>query len=84
MQEKKSNNNFEKLKNIASDHLFMHGVQINDLKNEGPKIFVNGEGSWVTDIEGNKYLDMMDDFDQLKEQKFQKNLWLLILDQNKK
>ena len=59
MQEKKSNNHFEKLKNIASDHLFMHGVQINDWKNEGPKIFVNGEGSWVTDIEGNKYLDMM-------------------------
>ncbi len=52
-------NNLENLKSIASEHLFMHGVQINDWKNEGPMIFVEGEGSWVTDIEGKKYLDMM-------------------------
>ena len=56
---RKMKNNLENLKSIASEHLFMHGVQINDWKNEGPMIFVEGEGSWVTDIEGKKYLDMM-------------------------
>ena len=62
MKAKKSSfedKDLESLKQIAAEHLFMHGVQINDWKNVGPQIFVKGEGCWVTDIEGNKYLDMM-------------------------
>ena len=49
---RKMKNNLENLKSIASEHLFMHGVQINDWKNEGPMSFVEGEGSGVTYLEG--------------------------------
>ena len=47
----------EELRQIAGDHLFMHAQQTKSWRDEGLKIFVEGEGSWVTDIEGNRLLD---------------------------
>ena len=49
----------EELRQIAGDHLFMHAQQTKSWRDAGLKIFVEGEGSWVTDIEGNRLLDAM-------------------------
>jgi adenosylmethionine-8-amino-7-oxononanoate aminotransferase len=48
----------EDLQQIAADHLFMHGSQTNDWKGD-LKIFIKGEGCWVTDAHGNRLLDGM-------------------------
>ena len=48
----------EELRQIAGEHLFMHAMQTKDWRETGLRIFVKGEGCWVTDIEGNRYLDM--------------------------
>ena len=48
----------EELQQIAADHLFMHASQTNDWKGD-LKLFVKGEGCWVTDIWGNRLLDGM-------------------------
>ena len=48
----------EELQQIAAEHLFMHAAQTNDWKGD-LKIFVKGEGCWVTDIWGNRLLDAM-------------------------
>ena len=48
----------EELRQIAGEHLFMHAMQTRDWRESGLKIFVKGEGCWVTDIEGNRFLDM--------------------------
>ena len=53
-----SGERIEELQGIAGDHLFIHGGQISDWRDR-LKIFVKGEGCWVTDIQGNRYLDMM-------------------------
>ena len=53
-----SGEKIEELQNIASENLFMHAQQINDWAGD-LKIFVKGEGVWVTDINGNKFLDSM-------------------------
>ena len=46
----------EELQSLASQNLFMHAQQINDWAGD-LRIFVKGEGVWVTDINDNKYLD---------------------------
>jgi len=48
----------EELRQIAGEHLFMHAMQTKDWRETGLRIFVKGEGCWVTDIEGNRFLDM--------------------------
>ncbi len=53
-----SGEHIEELQQIAGDHLFMHAAQINDWRGS-LKVFVKGEGCWVTDIEGNRLLDAM-------------------------
>jgi len=53
-----SGEKIEELQNIASQNLFMHAQQINDWAGD-LKIFVKGEGVWVTDVHGNKFLDSM-------------------------
>jgi|TARA_B110000263_G_scaffold249644_1_gene267885 adenosylmethionine-8-amino-7-oxononanoate aminotransferase len=53
-----SGEKIEELQNLASQNLFMHAQQINDWAGN-LKIFVKGEGVWVTDINGNKYLDSL-------------------------
>ena len=53
-----SGERIEELQQIAGDHLFMHASQINDWRGN-LKMFVKGEGCWVTDIEGNRLLDGM-------------------------
>lgn len=53
-----SGERIEELQGIAGDHLFIHGGQISDWQG-GLKIFVEGKGVWVTDIQGNQYIDMM-------------------------
>ena len=49
----------ENLNSIASDHLFMHAMQTNDWKKSGLQMYKDGQGCWVTDLEDNKFLDMM-------------------------
>ena len=49
----------ENLNSIASDHLFMHAMQTNDWKKSGLQMYKSGQGCWVTDLEDNKFLDMM-------------------------
>lgn len=49
----------EELRQTAGEHLFMHAQQTAKWRDEGLKIFVKGEGSWVTDIDGNRLLDAM-------------------------
>jgi adenosylmethionine-8-amino-7-oxononanoate aminotransferase len=46
------------LKALARRHLWMPFTQVNDLiADDGPRIIVRGEGCWLYDIEGNRYLD---------------------------
>ncbi|NQW17908.1 MAG: aspartate aminotransferase family protein [Chloroflexi bacterium] len=49
----------EELRAIAGEHLFMHAQQTTTWRDAGLKIFTKGEGSWVTDIDGNRLLDAM-------------------------
>ena len=56
---KYSGEHIESLMDMAGEHLFMHAMQTNDWRKNGLKIFVEGQGVWVTDIEGNRLLDMM-------------------------
>ena len=53
-----SGERIEELQQIAGDHLFMHASQLNDWRGN-LKVFVKGEGCWVTDISGNRLLDGM-------------------------
>lgn len=47
------------LKQAAGDHMFLHAQQTADWRGSGPRMYVKGEGVWVWDIDGNKYLDAM-------------------------
>ncbi|MBM3959143.1 MAG: aspartate aminotransferase family protein [SAR202 cluster bacterium] len=47
------------LKQTAGDHMFLHAQQTSDWRGTGPRMYVKGEGVWVWDVEGNKYLDAM-------------------------
>jgi adenosylmethionine-8-amino-7-oxononanoate aminotransferase len=47
------------LKRAAGDHMFLHAQQTADWRGTGPRMYVKGEGVWVWDIEGRKYLDAM-------------------------
>ncbi|HJM54502.1 MAG TPA: aminotransferase class III-fold pyridoxal phosphate-dependent enzyme [Dehalococcoidia bacterium] len=49
----------ENLRQTAGEHLFMHAMQTADWRDGALKIFVKGEGVWVTDINGNRLLDGM-------------------------
>lgn len=49
----------EELRQTAGEHLFMHAMQTTTWRDAGLKIFVKGEGCWVTDIDGNRLLDGM-------------------------
>ena len=51
-----SGEKIEELQSLASQNLFMHAQQINDWAGD-LRIFVKGERVWVTDVNGNKYLD---------------------------
>ena len=51
-----SGEKIEELQSLASQNLFMHAQQINDWAGD-LRIFVKGEGVWVTDVNGNKFLD---------------------------
>lgn len=55
---KVSGERIEELQQIAGDHIFMHAAQTNDWRGS-LKIFEKGEGVWVEDIEGKRYIDMM-------------------------
>lgn len=46
----------DQMKSDAMDHIITHFASNEDLA-KAPKIFVKGEGCYVYDIEGNKYLD---------------------------
>ncbi len=48
----------EELQQIAGDHLFMHAAQTNDWRGN-LNVFVKGEGVWVEDIHGHRFLDAM-------------------------
>lgn len=54
-----SGERIEELREIAGEHLFMHAQQTETWRSSGLKIFVKGEGCWVTDIDGNRLLDGM-------------------------
>ncbi len=54
-----SGERIEELRQTAGEHLFMHAQQTTTWRDAGLKIFVKGEGCWVTDIEGNRLLDAM-------------------------
>jgi len=54
-----SGEEIEELRSLAADHLFMHAMQTNDWIKGGLQMFVSGNGCWVNDVEGQKYLDMM-------------------------
>ncbi len=47
------------LEQLAWEHSIFPLIQIEDLKQRGPMIYVEGEGIGLTDINGNTYLDMM-------------------------
>jgi adenosylmethionine-8-amino-7-oxononanoate aminotransferase len=47
------------LEQLAWDHSIFPLIQIEDLKERGPMIFVEGEGIGLADANGNSYLDMM-------------------------
>ena len=53
----------EELRQMAHDHLWVHSRQLNDLDDpddpDGLKIFVEGKGCWVTDVEGRTFLDLL-------------------------
>ena len=53
-----SGERIEELRQMAGEHLFMHAMQTKDWREGGLRIFVKGQGCWVTDIEGNRFLDM--------------------------
>ena len=53
-----SGERIEELQQIAGEHIFMHAAQTNDWRGS-LKIFEKGEGVWVEDIEGKRYIDMM-------------------------
>jgi adenosylmethionine-8-amino-7-oxononanoate aminotransferase len=48
----------EELQSIAGEHLFLHAQQVEDWRGQ-LKIFIQGEGAWVEDIEGNRLMDVM-------------------------
>jgi len=56
---KYSGEEIEELNSMASNHLFMHAMQTNDWIKDGLSMYQEGSGCWVTDIQGNKFLDMM-------------------------
>lgn len=47
------------LKAEALEHCIFPLIQMEEVRRDGPRIYVNGEGVRVTDAEGNEYLDMM-------------------------
>ena len=48
------------LKKSAAEHLFMHASPYRALAHDaGKRILVEGEGVWVTDIDGNRFIDAM-------------------------
>ena len=54
-----SGEQIEELNSMASKHLFMHAMQTKDWVDSGLSMYAEGSGCWVTDIQGNKFLDMM-------------------------
>lgn len=53
-----SGERLEELQQIAEENMFMHASQLNDWRGK-LNIFVKGEGVWVEDAKGKKYLDSM-------------------------
>ncbi|MBI4220060.1 MAG: aspartate aminotransferase family protein [Chloroflexi bacterium] len=47
------------IKQSAGDHMFLHAQQTADWRGTGPRTYVKGEGVWVWDAQGNKFLDAM-------------------------
>lgn len=51
---------FDELRQIALDHFWPHSQQVADLAEpDGLHIITKGEGCWVEDTEGRKYLDVL-------------------------
>ncbi len=50
-------NSPEELRKAAEDHLWLHFTRMSSAKGEGLPIIVSGDGSYITDIEGKRYLD---------------------------
>lgn len=48
------------LKEAAIEHLFMHSSPYRAMANDaGKRVLVEGDGIWVTDIDGNRFIDAM-------------------------
>ncbi|HKK28840.1 MAG TPA: aspartate aminotransferase family protein [Alphaproteobacteria bacterium] len=48
------------LKKSGAEHVFMHGSSYGALNHDpGKKVLVEGKGVWVTDIDGNRYIDAL-------------------------
>ncbi len=51
---------FDELKQMALDHFWPHEQQVADLaKPDGLHVIAEGEGCWVTDTEGKKFIDVL-------------------------
>lgn len=52
--------NQEALKKSGAEHLFMHASPYGALAHDaGKKVLVEGSGIWLTDIDGNRYIDAL-------------------------
>lgn len=52
--------NQEALKKSGAEHLFMHASPYGALAHDaGKKVLVEGNGIWLTDIDGNRYIDAL-------------------------
>ena len=58
--EKLTGEQIEELKGLATAHFWPHARAIGDMSEEsGIKLVERGEGIWVDDVEGNKWLDVL-------------------------
>ena len=50
----------DELKKMALDHFWPHSQQVADFeKEDGLHVMADGEGCWVEDTEGRKYIDVL-------------------------
>lgn len=51
---------YEELRQIARDHFWPHSQQVSEFDNEGGlQVITKGEGVWVEDVNGNRYIDVL-------------------------
>lgn len=56
---KKQESSTEELQALAQSHLIMHFTGANAYTSEPPRVIVSGEGCWLTDSDGNQFLDAL-------------------------